>query len=130
MSREHKQIRISEHQLKEGLATADLPGEPVAYLTFTPADLAHRYDLTFQDSFDNLDDLKIALLEFPSGRRVAFIHHNGFPLDETEIYLDRDDWAREDILPDVLDALRIPERTISWHQSWPTSLSARQPASY
>jgi hypothetical protein len=122
MLREHRQRQLSLKQLREGLAGANLPGEPVAHIKLAPAEVAARYDLSFQDSFDNLDDLKIALVEFPDSRRIALVHHNGFPRDETELYADQQDWKHHDIVPDVLGRLGIPESNLSWRQTWPISL--------
>lgn len=119
---QYKQIHLPEAQLHRGLSGANVPGEPVAYLKLTPSYLARRYGLTFQDSFDNLDDLKIAIIEFGSGKRVALVHHKGFPDDETQLYMDRSDWQRGDEIPIVLKLLGISEAALSWRQDWPASV--------
>jgi hypothetical protein len=124
MLQEHKQIQISKSQLEHGLMRANVPGEPVAYIRLSPSDLEHRYHLDFQESFDNLDTLKIAILKLTSGARVALVHHEGFPTDETELYVDRDEWKLHDAVPSVLKTLDIPESQLSWRQNWPNSLRA------
>lgn len=116
-----KQVKITESQFGHGLMDANVPGEPVAYLRSTPDELEHRYHLTFQDSFDNLDSLQIAVLELAAGPRIALVHHEGFPDDETEVYADRADWRTHDVLPTILETLEIPETELSWRQSWPQS---------
>ena len=78
--------------------------------------------LTFQESFDNLDALQIAVLKLASGSRIALVHHLGFPESETELYADRDEWKHHDVVPTVLETLGIPESLVSWRQSWPQSM--------
>ena len=55
MLQEHEQVRLPKAQLASGLTGMDVPGEPVAYVTLSPFELARRHHLTFQESFDNLD---------------------------------------------------------------------------
>jgi hypothetical protein len=122
MLQEHKQVQIPKSELEHGLMGANVPGEPVAYIRLSQSDLAYRYHLDFQESFDNLDSLKIAILELASGARVALVHHEGFPANETELYADRDEWKLHDVVPSVLKVLDIPEAQLSWRQNWPHSL--------
>lgn len=121
MLREHKQIRVPETMLARGLAETDLPGEPVAYIKLSPDELARRFDLAFQHSFDNLDAIELALIEFSSGERVALIHHQGFPENETELFVDPSSWQRRDVVDDVLQTMSIRATELSWRQPWPTT---------
>lgn len=54
---EHERVQLSNIVLADGLMGMDVPGEPVAHVTLSPAELARRHRLTFQQSFDNLDSL-------------------------------------------------------------------------
>jgi hypothetical protein len=122
MLKQHKQIKIPYSQLLHGLMGANVPGEPVAYLKSAPEALGHRYHLTFQESFDNLDALLIAVLELESGPRIALVHHAGFPENQTEVYADRQEWKQHDVVPTILRTLDIPESDVSWRQDWPHSV--------
>jgi len=122
MLQEHEQIQLPNVELARGLMGMDVPGEPVAYVTLAPSELARRHHLTFQQSFDNLDSLKIAVLKFASGSQIALVHHAGFPENETELYADRDEWKHHDVVPTVLETLGIPASRVSWRQSWPQSV--------
>lgn len=106
-----------------------MPGEPIAYLDASPGELAQRLHLEFQDSFDNLDNLQIALLEIPSGRHIALIHHYGLPENVTELYVDGHEWRQHDVLDDVLDALGIVKDEVAWRQEWPNSLTGQNSSS-
>jgi hypothetical protein len=123
MLRDHRQLRIPPRQLSRGLAETDVPGEPIAYLHAAPGALERRLHVQFQDSFDNLDSLRIALLELPTDQRVALIHHCGLPEDVTELYVDGHEWRQRDMLDDVLRSLGIAKDEVSWRQEWPTSLT-------
>lgn len=123
MFRWGEQIRFDEATLLHGLAKLDLPEEPVAYISLTPEELAQRYGIQFQDSFDTLDHLQIAFLRLASGHRIALIHHRSLSEDQTGIFVDHADWRRSDFLDDVLRMLNIGPDELSWRQEWPLAVS-------
>lgn len=117
MQQEYDPITIPSSDLESGLASTDLPGESVAHIRLAPDDLQRRYNVAFQQSFDNLDDLVIALIE-AGGNRFALIHHDGMPADETEVYADREAWERRDLVEDFLNALRLRDTDVLWRREW------------
>ncbi|GEM_PF-4406794 len=89
-----RQILLSPEDLSRGLfdrVNCDIPGVNSALIARSPVHLAEEFGLTFADSFDDLDDLKIAVPEISTGVAFALIRHRGIPVAETEIWLDRAD---------------------------------------
>jgi hypothetical protein len=88
--RRPKQVLLSQAQLKHGLVAQPgvppfvggelVPWEPIAEVRLEPDQLAARTGLIFQDTFDGLDYLKLAVVDLDSGQRIALVRHRGRPL--------------------------------------------------
>jgi hypothetical protein len=64
-----------------------VPWEPIVVLAAEPDDLHARRGIAFQETEDQLDDLKLAVLDLASGRRIALIRHSRNPAPGTEVHV-------------------------------------------
>jgi hypothetical protein len=79
--------------------------------------LAKRVGLQFADSFDDVDDLKVALIETPSATLVALVDHLGAPVPATEVHANvADPGAAERLLREVLAALKLSDDEVRWRR--------------
>ncbi len=114
-----KQIRLPEQQLQGGLLEPvqgeHIPDEPIAVLDLEPADLEKRLGIAFQQSFDNLDYVDIALLELDSHERFALIRHRGAPSPGTEIHVPHSQ-ASARKLDEIVRQLGLAPADLSWRK--------------
>jgi hypothetical protein len=116
MSEKIGQIRLTEDQLEDGVATegSRVPGHPIAVINSSPADLQSRLGIEFERTFDDLDYVDTALLELPSGRRFALTRHAHAPEPGTVIAAAQTDAADDLFLEEILNSLGIPRGDLSW----------------
>ncbi len=88
---------------------------PVLVVALEPSDFEQRLGVTFHDSFDNLDYLKVAVLQMPGGPRIAIIRHRGSPTPGTDICLSEAVFDRNPaIVAQVLETLDVRGEDIVW----------------
>jgi hypothetical protein len=127
MSKQHKsgehrlrQIPIPDKQLKAGVyspANELVPWGMIATLHPRARALAKHAGLHFEDSFDEVDALQIALIEISGGRRVALVDHVDAPVPATEVHANvTDTQAADELLHEVLAALNLDETEVAWRQ--------------
>jgi hypothetical protein len=72
-----RQIPVSEWQPEN---------RPIAMVRLEPADFEARFGLQFDDTHDDLDYLKIAVVEFPSGHQMGLLRHKRNPVPGTVVH--------------------------------------------
>ncbi len=113
-----RQIILSDSQLRAGLYAVDVREVPqeivVALLPAEPRTLEEHAGIVFQDSHDDLDFVKVAVLELDSGRRVSLVRHVRSSAPDIEIYVPPEDADRPSVLIEVLDALGLSRSDLFW----------------
>lgn len=91
-----------------------VPSHVVAVLQTTASAIERSGPLEFQESFDGLDSLKVALVD-ASSRRLALIEHDGTPRQGLEVALDVDRGGlSRGALQELLSALGLSDESIGW----------------
>ncbi len=88
--------------------------ELIATVKFKPSYFTSSNQLNFISSYDDLDFLVFALVDLPSGNRVALVRHQNAPYFGTEIYLAPNLSSANSVLAEALDALNISNTDIEW----------------
>lgn len=93
-----------------------LPWGPLATVRCRPDALSRALNIEFQDSFDDLDDLRVALVEVgQSGRPVALVQHLNAPVSDTIIHVKADDrLSVEALVDEVITGLGIDVSDVTW----------------
>src|SRR6266581_1724856 len=95
MASPFRQVLLPMAQLAYGLTRRDepeptneemVPWEPIAILVPEPDELHMLSGITFQDTFDQLDYVKVAVMDLISGRRIALIRHTRNTASGTEVH--------------------------------------------
>src|SRR5438552_2973948 len=82
------QVPLRPEQLERGLAASsneEVPSVPITMLAADCADLESRCGIHFHDSFDNLDDVKVAVVQLQDGPRLTLLRHRGSPVPGIEL---------------------------------------------
>jgi hypothetical protein len=82
------QVPLQPEQLEHGLAASSNEEAPCVPITMTAADpaaLESRWGLRFDDSFDNLDYVKVAVVQLQDGPRLTLLRHRGSPVPGIEL---------------------------------------------
>jgi hypothetical protein len=112
------QVPLSDQALSGGLAALpeeEVPWWPVAIIALEPFEIEQKYHIEFNDSFDNLDYLKVAVLDMCSGVRVALKRHRGTPGPGTDIGVSaRYIHDYEPVVAEVVDALGLHPDDVLW----------------
>lgn len=113
--RRSRQVLLSQAQLEHGLIARPgappfvagelVPWEPVAKVGLEPDELVARTSLMFQDTFDGLDFLQLAVIDLDSGRRIALVRHREPSLPGTLIYVLPQQFTSATALPSVMSAI-------------------------
>jgi hypothetical protein len=115
-----RQILIPKAQLDAGVygpANKLVPWGMIATLQPRAQTLAEHVGLRFADSFDEVDTLKVALIETPSATLVALVDHLGAPVPATEVHASVSDAGTAGrLLSEVLAALRLSDAEVSWRR--------------
>lgn len=141
---QYRQVLLSDEELAYGLnvrpdlpklteeqqATwVEVPWEPIAQLRVEPEALTERYELTFQDTVDGLDMLRLAVLGLDTGLRIAFKRHRGAPGGTTvdilpsQLHhgavtpdmLDRVmDTSQDDVLRQIMNCMALQTSDFTW----------------
>jgi len=118
--RRFRQLEIPISQLQAGVYSPKnelVPWGAIATLHPGARDLQERLGIGFSDSYDQLDFVKVALLELPSTRRVALVEHVNAPIAGTEVHAEVDGApAAQDLLAEVREALELAEGEVAWQR--------------
>jgi hypothetical protein len=82
------QVPLRPEQLERGLAASsneEVPSVPITMIAADPADLESRWGISFDDSFDNLDSVKVAVVQLRGGPRLTLLRHRGSPVPGIEL---------------------------------------------
>jgi hypothetical protein len=82
------QVPLRPEQLERGLAASsneEVPSVPITMIAADPADLERRWGIRFEDSFDNLDYVKVAVVQLQDGPRLTLLVHRGSPAPGIEL---------------------------------------------
>lgn len=82
------QVPLRPEQLEYGLAASsndEVPSVPITMIAADPADLESRWGLRFDESFDNLDHVKVAVVQVQDGPRLTLLFHRGSPVLGIEV---------------------------------------------
>ena len=82
------QVPLPPEQLERRLAASsneEVPSVPLTMFAADPADLESRWGLRFDDSFDNLDSVKVAVVQLRDGPRLTLLLHRGSPVPGIEL---------------------------------------------
>lgn len=129
------QTTLSYEELDYGLVTRTdrplppnfepVPWEPIAGFMLEPEDLERALGLRFQETFDGLDYLRLAILELSSGRRVALYRYRGarglllsiLPQQFTLVESEMETVAgavTDAVVREVLDVLTLDPGVVEW----------------
>ena len=82
------QVPLRPEQVEHGLAASsseEVPSVPITMIAADPADLESRWGIRFDDSFDNLDFVKVAVVQLQDGARLTLLLHRGSPVPGIEL---------------------------------------------
>ena len=82
------QVPLRPEQLEHGLAASSnevVPSVPITMIAADPTDLESRWGTRFDDSFDNLDYVKVAVVQLQDGQRLTLLFHRGSPVPGIEL---------------------------------------------
>jgi hypothetical protein len=82
------QVTLRPEQLERGPAASsneEVPSVPITMIAADPADLESRWGIRFEDSFDNLDSVKVAVVQLRDGPRLTLLVHRGSPFPAIEL---------------------------------------------
>lgn len=88
-------------------------GEIIAMLDVEADALAARCGLQWFQGTDNLADYDAAIVQLPSGRRLALVRHHGDPEPGTEVHADVHDDV-QDAIRELLEGLELPDTVVTW----------------
>jgi hypothetical protein len=113
-----RQIAIPQSQLEAGIygpTNTLVPWGAIATLRPRAVDIAAQIKLHFDLSFDDVDQLQVALLELTPSTRIALVDHLRAPVPATEVHANVDDavTARQ-LLMAILAHLQLGEDAVTW----------------
>jgi hypothetical protein len=112
-----RQVTLSEDQLQAGLMESvdgvPIPSEPIAMTGIRAVDLGDIAGISFQETFDDLDEGYFAILEFASFG-VKLNDYSGSPLKGTRICTDPMGQYSRSRLEIILEALHLSHDQLIW----------------
>jgi hypothetical protein len=112
------QIKLSERQLQAGLVQSvdevEIPWEPIAMTEIRATELATLAGITFQRSFDDLDEGYFAILEFATSFGVTLKDYPEAPIKGTRICTDSRGQHSKSRLEIILAALHLSYEQLIW----------------
>lgn len=113
-----KQVTLSEEQLEAGLLQSvdgvRIPWDAVAMTALRAEDFERTLGISFQASFDDLDEGHFAVLELGHTLNIALKDYPGSPVAGTRIYADLTEWRSGGQLDAVLDGLGLSREQLTW----------------
>ncbi|MBV9322913.1 MAG: hypothetical protein JO352_03875 [Chloroflexi bacterium] len=121
------QILLTDEQLEAGLDDKmnwPSPGENLMMLSVEPEDLASRFRIKFQESWDDLDYLKVARLQTRSGKQFTLVRHRGTPAPGVLVTVGTGELAAaSDFERELMEALEVTPEQVVWRaptvNPWP-----------
>src|SRR5437588_8639147 len=110
--RPFSQVPLRPEQVEHGLAASsseEVPSVPITMIAADPADLECRWGIRFDESFDNLDYVKVAVVQLQDGPRLTLLLHRGSPVPGIEL-------CAVDASPASYDAAQTLVTTLSPHE--------------
>jgi hypothetical protein len=115
-----RQIPIPPSQLADGVygpTNTIVPWGIIATLRPRAQDIASSSALEFQQSFDEVDYLQVAVLELAPSLNVALVEHRGAPVPATEVHANiTDPRLAAGILHALLRALSLGDDAVTWRR--------------
>lgn len=112
-----RQVTLSHEQLQAGLMQSvdgvPIPSEPIAMTGVRALDLGKATGISFQQTFDDLDEGYFAILEFPAFG-VLLNDYSGSTLKGTRICTDPTGQHSKSRLDTILQALRLSRGQLIW----------------
>jgi hypothetical protein len=116
--RSFAQVILSKEQLRAGLmAEVDgvhIPSEGIAMTSLRAAELSSILDISFQKSFDELDEGLFAVLRFTAGFSVTLKGHVWPSMTGVQICTDPAGQYSSRRLEDILDGLHLSRDQLIW----------------
>lgn len=113
-----RQIVLSEEQLRAGLVQSvdevQIPQEPIAMTEIRATELERVTGISFQESFDDLDEGYFAILEFAASFIVTLKDYPGAPVKGIRICTDPIGQRSMSRLEIILEALHLSSNQLIW----------------
>jgi hypothetical protein len=113
-----RQVTLSEEQLRAGLVQpvdeVQIPWEPIAMTGIRATELGRIAGISFQESFDDLDEGYFAILEFAASFGVTLKDYPGAPVKGTRICTDPVGQHSTSRLEAILAALHLSRDQLIW----------------
>jgi hypothetical protein len=113
-----RQVTLSEEQRRAGLGQpvdeVQIPCEPIAMTEIRATELARTAEISFQESFDDLDEGYFAILEFAASFGVTLKDYPGAPVKGTRICTDPTGQHSMSRLEIILEALHLSHDQLIW----------------
>jgi hypothetical protein len=113
-----RQIPLSEEQLRAGLVQSvdevQIPCEPIAMTEIRATELERKARISFQESFDDLDEGYFAILEFAASFSVTLKEYPGALVKGTRICTDPMGQHSVSRLDIILEALHLSHDQLIW----------------
>jgi hypothetical protein len=113
-----RQVTLSEEQRRAGLGQpvdeVQIPCEPIAMTEIRATELARTAEISFQESFDDLDEGYFAILEFAASFGVTLKDYPGAPVKGTRICTDPMGQHSMSRLEIILEALHLSHDQLIW----------------
>jgi hypothetical protein len=113
-----RQIALSEEQLRAGLVKSvdevQIPCEQIAMTEIRATELGGKAGISFQESFDDLDEGYFAILEFAASFCVTLKDYPEAPVKGTRICTDPMGQHSMSRLEIILEALHLSHDQLIW----------------
>lgn len=120
MSRDNvfRQVALSEEQLQAGIMQlvdgVHIPSDPIAMTGIRAQELGNMAGISFQKTFDDLDEGYFAVLKFAGPFDVTLNEYSGSPMKGTRICTDPMGQHSGSRLEIILEALRLSRDQLIW----------------
>jgi hypothetical protein len=120
MSRDNmfRQVVLSEAQLQAGTEQSvdgvHIPSDPIAMIGIRALELGDMAGISFQETFDDLDDGYFAVLNFAASFDVTLNEYSGSPTKGTRICTDPMGQHLRSRLEIILEALHLSYGHLIW----------------
>ena len=115
-----RQVQLSREHLGQGVYGPHntlVPWGSIATLSCDAERLGRKLGIQFDDSFDGLDFVRVALLDLESGRRIALVQHTRAPETCVEIHADAaGETCAGKVLEEVERTLGISPSCFNWRR--------------
>jgi hypothetical protein len=113
-----RQVMLSEEQLRAGLVQpvdeVRIPWGPIAMTEVRATELERMAGISFQESFDDLDEGYFALLEFTESFSVLLKDYPEAPVKGTRICTDPNGQRSMHRLEIILEAIHLSHDRLIW----------------